>query len=251
MLAAGRQQLRRRSVWQLSAHCVHHHRSNRPSSSARLVSLPRPKPDASSESTGALWALLTAMGVVQVYSNPLLGSIDSANFIARHFETSKLRAKQGYLHTLVTSTLFTPNADHAVLNMMWLAISGRHVCRALGEARFLALFFGSGTLANLVSMSFGTEEVHDAMIPKFMMPGGGSCAAVDCVVTLNALLYPPSRVAISRRWMRWPLWFFSWSFLTRDEPWRERPPWEMVIASREAHATGILCGLATFLVLWR
>ncbi|KAK1941745.1 hypothetical protein P3T76_006809 [Phytophthora citrophthora] len=132
--------------------------------------------------------------------------------------------------------------------MLWLAISGRHVCRALGNSRFILLYVGSGTLANVVSLVSESEERDDLVSPRLQMVGGASCA-VDAIVALNALLYPPSRVALTRRWMRWPLWFFSAMFLTRDEG--ERPPWALDSAPREGHLTGILCGLATFLLLRR
>lgn len=61
--------------------------------------------------------------------------------------------------------------------------------------------------------------------------------AVDCIVTLNALLYP----RLARRWKRWPLWLFSAKFLMRDED--EQAP--------GMHVTGMLCGLAAYLALRR
>lgn len=248
MLGAGLQLGRRRSVWRLAYHHVHQRRPIRRSAGDRRVSRPRPQLPPTSESAGALLALLMTMAVVDVYSNPVSGSFESAEFVAEHFKTSRRQVQQGRMHTLMTSTVYTPVQGYTLLNMMWLVISGRHVCRALGNARFLALFVGSGSIANVVSLTSKVEERDDPVFPRLQIPGGGS-AAVDCIVTLNALLYPPSRVALTRRWMRWPLWFFSAMFLTRDE--RERPPWETKSAPREAHATGVICGLMAFLLLRR
>ncbi|KAL4108567.1 hypothetical protein PRIC1_000281 [Phytophthora ramorum] len=242
MLAAGRFVFPRRPIWQVSRH--HHRPSRRCSRTHRVFRTPQAAP----ESTGALLALLATMCGVQVYSSPVTGTLESADFVARHFETSWSQVKRGRAYTLVTSTLYTPVAGAALLNVVWLAIAGRHVCRAVGNARFLSLFIGSGTLANVVSVTSGGELRDDPVFPKLQLPGGASCA-VDCVVTLNALMYPPSRVALTRRWRRWPLWLFSAMFLTRDEG--ERPPWVPDSAPREGHMTGVLCGLAAFLVLRR
>ncbi|KAG7393378.1 hypothetical protein PHYPSEUDO_009582 [Phytophthora pseudosyringae] len=245
MLAASRLVTARRPVWRLSSHHVHQRRS------VRRIPRPRrppPPPEPLTESTGALLALLATICGLQVSSNPVTGSFESAGFIARHFETSRSRVQRGRAYTLVTSTLYTPLAGSALANVAWLVISGRHVCRALGNARFIALYVGSGTLANAVSLASGGGVTDDPVFPRLQLPGGAYCA-VDAVVTLNALLYPPSRVALTRRWRRWPLWFFSVLFLTRDE--RERPPWAPDSAPREGHVTGVLCGLATFLALRR
>ncbi|KAL3668429.1 hypothetical protein V7S43_006517 [Phytophthora oleae] len=245
MLASSRLVVLRRPTWRLSTHHMRHSRSTRHSSRPHRLPLPPVPPP---ESTSALLALLATICGIQVYANPVTGSFESSDFIARHFETSRSRVQHGGAYTLLTSTLYTPAAGTALLNMLWLVISGRHVCRALGNARFISMYVGSGTLANMVSLASGSEERDDLVFPRLQLVGGASCA-VDAVVTLNALLYPPSRVALTRQWMRWPLWFFSAMFLTRDEG--DRPPWVLDSAPREGHTTGILCGLATFLVLRR
>ncbi|KAG2827880.1 hypothetical protein PC116_g12161 [Phytophthora cactorum] len=230
--------------WHLSTHHGQYRRSVGRNTRQQYI----PRPPSPPESTSALLALLATIGGIQVYSSPMTGSFESAAFITRNFETSRSQVQHGRAYTLVTSTLYTPAASFALLNVIWLVISGRHVCRALGNIPFITLYAGSGTLANVVSLATGSEVIYDSLFPRLQLPGGASCA-VDAVVTLNALLYPPSRVALTRRWMRWPLWFFSAMFLTRDE--RERPPWVPNSAPREGHITGVLCGLATFLALRR
>ncbi|EGZ20865.1 hypothetical protein PHYSODRAFT_491021 [Phytophthora sojae] len=185
---------------------------------------------------------------IQWYSNPVTGSFESADFVVRNFETSRSYLKHGYAHTLFTSTLYSPDARSALLNVLWLGISGRHVCRAVGSARFLALFVGAGALANAVTLATRANEVKLTMLSMAQSPGGSSCA-VDCIVTLNALLYPPSRVALSRQWIRWPLWLFSALFLTRDEGLQ--PAWVQACAPRKGHVTGVLFGMGAFLALRR
>ncbi|KAG6598197.1 serine protease family [Phytophthora cinnamomi] len=248
MLTASRIAVYRRPIWQQSSHHIHvRRRAVRRSN--RLQRVSRPPPSATAhESTGGLLLLLATMCGVQAYASPVTGSFESAGFVARNFETTRGHVLRGYVHTLFTSTLYTPDARSALLNVLWLGISGRHVCRAVGNARFLALFVGSGALANAVILMTRSNERKGAVMPLALSVGGSACA-VDCIVTLNALLYPPSRVALSRRWIRWPLWFFSAMFLTRDEG--VRPPWVQDCAPREGHLTGVLCGLAAFLALRR
>ncbi|RLN93755.1 hypothetical protein BBJ28_00018610 [Nothophytophthora sp. Chile5] len=206
-------------------------------------------PTPPSGSTAALAALIAAICGVQYQSHLAFSSVESAHFVANHFLTSRNHLQQGRVYTLVTSTLYTPIWSYALGNLFWLWLAGRNVCQTLGGTRFLALFFGSGAIANAVALARWKDGNQSGSIfPKMQLPGGGSCA-VDCIVALNALLYPPSRVAISRRWLRWPVWVFSGMFLTRDE--RDRPPWVPDAAPREAHVTGVLCGLATFLALRR
>ncbi|ETI56457.1 hypothetical protein F441_00970 [Phytophthora nicotianae CJ01A1] len=238
----------RRQRWHLSTHNGRYPRSVRRTTHQQRALRPPLPPEPSTESTSALLALLVTIGGIQVCSSPMASSFESAAFITRNFETSRSQVQHGRAYTLITSTLYTPTANFALLNVLWLVISGRHVCRTLGNAPFIALYAGSGTLANTVSLAIGREVTDDPVFPRLQLPGGASCA-VDAVVTLNALLYPPSRVALTRRWMRWPLWLFSAIFLTRDE--RERPFWQPNSAPRESHFTGVLCGLATFLALRR
>ncbi|KAL4110375.1 hypothetical protein PRIC1_002066 [Phytophthora ramorum] len=109
---------------------------------------------------------------VQVYSSPVTGSFESADFVARHFETLWSQVERGRAYTVpvVASTLYTPVAGTALLNVVWLAIAGLHVCRAVGNARFLSLFFGSGTLANVVSVTSEGEPKDDPVFPKLQQP---------------------------------------------------------------------------------
>jgi len=208
--------------------------------SSRPPRLPLP-PTVPPQSTAGLVALLATMGGLQLYSSPVTGSFESAAFVARHFTLNSRP------YTLLTSTLYTPAAGYALLNLIWLGIAGRHVCRAVGSTRFIALFVGNGALANMASVAFKkNRKQEDGVFRRPQLVGGSSCA-VDFVVTLNALLYPPSRVALTRRWMRWPLWIFSARFLMRDEG--ERPPWAVDSAPRVGHVAGVLCGLATFVAL--
>lgn len=96
-------------------------------------------------------------------------------------------AGHGSLVTLFTSMFTHGGWAHLIGNMLFLWLTGIKVEDALGKARYLLLYLGSGVAANMI---------YAFLSPAVPVPMVGASGAIAGIMGAFMILYPHSRVKL-------------------------------------------------------
>ncbi|XP_057791812.1 RHOMBOID-like protein 12, mitochondrial isoform X2 [Salvia miltiorrhiza] len=126
----------------------------------------------------------------------MLWKVADTDFMIKNFMISVQHIKCGLLYTFITSAFSHIKTDHLIANMLIFSIFGTRIARKFGPQYLLKLYLGGATAGSIFYLVFQafvapSVEVERPEISHSDVSALGASAAVNAIVLLDVLLFPP------------------------------------------------------------